>query len=160
MSSLTAVWQQAAAFTHLCRMWPSLRLKVRRSPTLPPPEGLQKQKMTPDKSHRAHHHRSWPAGKALPLSSLPQKHEVAAAPVAAGPSPPAPNSSWDGAECQQRGVVQLLLQGAARLCGLLRRRQQQPVHATGHQACRQQGGMTISRCKATLQQLSPSPRAL
>lgn len=43
------------------------------------------------------------------------------------------NVAGDGAECQQRRVIQLLLQHAPGAGGLLSLPQNQPVHPTGHQ---------------------------
>lgn len=52
------------------------------------------------------------------------------------PPPPPADAAWNGPKGEHRWVVQLLLQGAPWAGRLIARRQQQPVAAAHHQACR------------------------
>lgn len=127
-----------AARTHLCRMWPSLRLKVRRSPTLPLVLSALRNTLAMHVVASAparaltccfscccgggctQKRHSWPGwGR-----RMTHNHVV----------PPA-NVMGDGREGQQRRVVHLQLQSAAWASRLLEGCQHQPVPAACHQAC-------------------------
>lgn len=101
-----------------------------------------------------------------PMSNL-QLHALPHAQALSGPSPLAPaHAVRDRAKDLHRGIIQLLLQRAARLRRLGARRQQQPMPASGHQACTLREGWgrgrppgQLSSCAAQSQHRMSLPRA-